>query len=550
MIRKFYCSKVENHNTKTVEFQFKAAKQPDHLVFNSLEETINYFKSLKLNATMWLRENGIFVSSIKTRIGEEEDSEVEVEIVHFEPKKKEVEVEWNVSDDCEECKKLDASVEAWNKVEEVKKEEVKVVSHSSSNVAEGNCNCEMCAIASSIEDSNKVVELKDETLDCSECKECSEFEEEDDNKCNCELEEEKTPILETKENIVVEEECLECKLEAEVGSDCYECKECDLEENTSKVVSAVEISSDLPNSNSCEVCENNVEIEKEECKGCQLQENEQTCSECDYSANDNKEIISSTNKEVELSHIDCDECLRLLEIENQNLINGCNICDSFVKSNVSPSTQVLAENEEKSKDFVTLEEKNKVEISSDCEACAKANQVELEEKCSGCEILFKKSDIHHVTNLESKEGCQECYNIEQEIAKWNAELNKYSTIEKEEQTIISSPKTSSVVSNKENPQLIINENSESLVVSGKVLVYHTNEKINVDEEYVLVKKSTKEAIDVEVVEISSLDINTGTQNVQQTKESIWTRTNYVLWFIFWILLLLLLVSLLIFFLAV
>lgn len=86
--KRFFCSKRLNKSTGKFEFTFKEANKDAQLVFPTLEATIDHLKSLRVNATMWVKEKGVFVKGIKTSVGDTPEEEIKVEIVEFEQKEK------------------------------------------------------------------------------------------------------------------------------------------------------------------------------------------------------------------------------------------------------------------------------------------------------------------------------------------------------------------------------------------------------------------------------------------------------------------------------
>lgn len=90
--KRFYCSQKLNKTTGKLEFRFKEANKNDFIIFDSLEATINHLKSLRINATMWVKEKSVFVKGIKTSVGETPEEEVQVEITEFKTKTEKPEV--------------------------------------------------------------------------------------------------------------------------------------------------------------------------------------------------------------------------------------------------------------------------------------------------------------------------------------------------------------------------------------------------------------------------------------------------------------------------
>ncbi|WGI36811.1 hypothetical protein [Mesomycoplasma lagogenitalium] len=259
MILRFYCSKTENIETKEVEFHFKAAKQKNFLIFKNLDDTVEHFKSLKLNATMWIRENGIFTGSVKSRINE--NQEVEVEYIEFDVEsKKEVATEtqekvvetekenaeqnnYKLSSsieeeekcpdcDCDlECSSLENNLERFYADDQEQVVEEKVESEQNDIFVAENClkdtcyskveDCENCSCSESCDHSklsddefNEFEESNFDEFHCPQCSEnCSDEQQpENENVCGCSEEEEK------EQNNFIEESVSNC--------DCDEC-DCD-----------------------------------------------------------------------------------------------------------------------------------------------------------------------------------------------------------------------------------------------------------------------------------------------------------------------------------
>lgn len=537
MIKKFYCSKVFNEETQNFEFHFKRAKQEDYLNFSSLEDTIEHFKSLKLDATMWLRENGIFVSSIKTRIGDEQENgekEVHVEIVHFEPKvkKDEKEEEWTVSDDCQECERLDKEAEEWSKEVVKPKEVLNFEDHSSKEKdVDGNCLCELCLISSSNYSKKDQYISKNESDSKTTNVDSSEIVFEPENE---------------------ELECEECKLEEELGEDCHE----------------------------CETCDNN------EIKDIQVDEVNDYQTDKMSATSDEKVILSSQKEEVLFQNevIECAECNKMLEIENQNLINDCDICNNLTTIEYAKENNKLdVAYSTISSNYSENNKKEEVLNSVECEECIKMNSEDNEEECVGCKDKFyyqeNKVSGEQTTNLHP--NCVECQKIEEEILKWNLELAKETNSDvafslsslssahyyendgessdltnkedslKEKETKSYSSSTNNT--NYEGQNFVIDSlNENTNVISGKVLSYNSNKPIK-SSEYILVKKDTKEVMDVEIIDISEIEgensnivFSSASQDSKNIKESLLTRTNLVLWIIFWFSIVFIIITLLIF----
>ncbi|MBN3534498.1 hypothetical protein [Mycoplasma procyoni] len=490
MIDKFYCSKRTNKKTKKTEFTFKKAKINKYKIFDSLEECIEHFKSLKLNATMWLRENGVFVSSIKTRIGENPEDEVEVEIIHFEPKKA-VEPEWDVTDECDECAKLDEDVKTWAPL--MAKEEKEVVKEV-------------------VKAEEKKEEVKEEPKVATM---------------------EKVEVVPVAQHAPVAEfdyECEECRfaLENELGDDCFECSQAPAEP----------------------VVAENVETTQEckECKEAELENKE-------LEAEDNK-IVTSTSpmkntneQKIVLSSIECEECNKMLQEEQSQLINGCEQCDSVFNVVAAKPSNEVAQNQ--LKDVVTATPSQQAStqaqaVSHDCKECqliAKESEELEKESCGGCATALEVSTVSPAMasstskpasthKSDEADKCAECQEIEKEIAKWESELSQ-----KPEPTVVP------VVSSTTSTTNVESVNSSTLThvnvadgISSKILAYNQKENIKNSDEYVLVNKKTKEETPVEVIDITDAEdkIVVGSSETEfYRKETIWTWTNYALWFLLW-----------------
>lgn len=101
-VKKFYCSKKVNPKTKELEFTFKEANKKEIIVFKTLDNAISHLKSLRIDATMWIKENNVFVSGVKVRVGENPEEEVKVEIIEYKPKEKKTSKETKKL--CQNCK--------------------------------------------------------------------------------------------------------------------------------------------------------------------------------------------------------------------------------------------------------------------------------------------------------------------------------------------------------------------------------------------------------------------------------------------------------------
>lgn len=232
MISKFYCSKTLNKKTNEFEFRFKEAKKKDIIVFKTLDDAISHLKSLRRDATMWVRENEVFVSGIKVRVGDNPEEEVQVEIIKFEPKAKKAkptpEIEEEVQEEpvvsfdeeeCEECKLLEEDSKTWENVVETENEECaecklmeqeEVVSAPKNGCTE--CSKEACGSTCS---TKEVIELKEENKEFH-CVECEAIESEiakwDEEIISSSLEQEGNIfLLEEVNKKVVEEPIVETK---------------------------------------------------------------------------------------------------------------------------------------------------------------------------------------------------------------------------------------------------------------------------------------------------------------------------------------------------
>ncbi|UVD81606.1 hypothetical protein NV226_02685 [Mycoplasma iguanae] len=91
-MKRFYCSEVLNKETNKLEYHFKEAKKKKFLTFNSQREAISHVKSLGIDAMVWFRQNGQFVSSIKTLKDVKYEKTDDIQIVKFESKDKPADV--------------------------------------------------------------------------------------------------------------------------------------------------------------------------------------------------------------------------------------------------------------------------------------------------------------------------------------------------------------------------------------------------------------------------------------------------------------------------
>ncbi|MGY6172282.1 hypothetical protein ACW95P_02975 [Candidatus Mycoplasma pogonae] len=85
--RKFYCSEVVNPETNKLEYNLKEAKDKKVLKFKTQREAIRHIKNLKIDAIVWFRQHGRFVSLIKTSQDSKYENTDEIEIVKIQPKK-------------------------------------------------------------------------------------------------------------------------------------------------------------------------------------------------------------------------------------------------------------------------------------------------------------------------------------------------------------------------------------------------------------------------------------------------------------------------------
>lgn len=85
-MRRFYCSEVVDKETNKVEYHFKEAKKKKYITFQTQREAVRHVKEMKIDAMVWFRQHGQFVSSFKTLKDINYEKTDDIEIVHVKPK--------------------------------------------------------------------------------------------------------------------------------------------------------------------------------------------------------------------------------------------------------------------------------------------------------------------------------------------------------------------------------------------------------------------------------------------------------------------------------
>ncbi|VEU59148.1 hypothetical protein [Mesomycoplasma neurolyticum] len=603
MILKFYCSKIKNKKTGEFEYRFKAMKEKEYKIFHSLEETIEHLKSLKLNATMWLRENEVFVSSIKTRIDEDQEN-VEVEIVHFKNKKEE-DITTSV-----EKEVVEIPTPIYDIPVEVEQPEILTQSNYTITTASFNLDDvqaikeEIIAKRATREyviEEGYVSDLDDidihhKNLDdtCELCiGDTSTYHLTDTHMHNLNVLDNEEPtdevIYEYQEEVIESEPTFSVdetekyeyiEIEPTPEPD-FECQDCKLLQN-----------------------ENELLDEFSPCHGCEvanlLPEAEEIIFEPEPEFDPTNDLLYGKYPEYDEfeEQPECPRCNNLWSDDefSNNLIQQEGMSewefkeDYIVESEVDRWTSALGSecNCENNEVCMNLDEEI-LDLNTQISALEETvpapiveEEIQICEECEKDKNDFIKEEEDHLAKLnihghqweEHELWCRECKIINADISLWEYNSRTQKIMDESPEIghdlcsmdweIDKDPLSIDVLKDDilDEKEMVVDLSRDDLVVSGKVLTYNQNENIIDDGNYVLWNQVTNEIIPVNVMDITDINardnlhvrmadeiniINRDCVEVSKEDteyavernenflvETLWTRTNFALWFILWI----------------
>ncbi|WP_033160942.1 hypothetical protein [[Mycoplasma] collis] len=598
MITKFYCIKKVDKITGETKYSFKREKEEAVLFFNSWNEAIEHLKSLRIDATMWLRDKKRYIGTVKTRVNELGMVEEKIE---YHNKNEEVSSEAveepvldiietlpkfpNLTPDDNEDKTsefaLKTSTFNIDDVQAIKEEIIARRATREFVIEEGyvadldeidihhknlDDTCELCIGDTSVYHLTDTHMHKYNILDNDEA--IDEVVEE--------IIEEPTYIYDE----VVKDDYIE--IEEPIEEPLEECQDCKLIDYQNSLIDNV-----IP------------------CEGCIIAED---------LPEDEEILYVEPEQEVEDVYDIADDIIsgKLPEYEPIHEMEDCQRCNELWTNDEVPlDTQGLYD-WEYSENYLTDSENNNWQDAlgqqmtcHDLNNClnmddeiANLNKeisaIEVHDHNNLCEECQKDSQpiaeehINHVEWDEHELWCKECKIIDADIALWEYNSRKQRVMDESPVLLIEEKlcdlcptdwdidKDPSIIDVYKDDildekELVVDSSKDELVVSGKVLAYNQKERIIDDGNLMLWNRVTNEYIPVEVIDLSDLnardnlhvqmadqiniinrdcvevvpgtnasgldDENVVYDEIIETKrnliETIWTRTNLVLWFVLW-----------------